>query len=330
MLVSNCFRGIRLTKDINSRHIRTLAPQAYALIEGSAKTLINTAGRKLFGPTGEEIVRDVDLGDKYCLITGANGGLGLEMTRCLNARDAHVLMACRNTYAANFASKKVCKNLDRLSTGEVNLASLRSVKNFTDRLVAEDKKFDIVILNAGVFGIPRTLTEDGLETIFQVNYLSQIYMLMNIEKLLAPNARVVFLTSESHRYVNWPLEKRLLPTEEMFSLPASEYTSIKAFNVSKLCCIFAMHYLGYRWMNTGRSVFSATPAPSRCHAIVLRNFARAAGDDSRAFQTLQALRGKRAGARLPSVVPAVRHDAAHGRRARATLREPAPRGQGKT
>ncbi|XP_063358487.1 WW domain-containing oxidoreductase-like [Cydia amplana] len=259
MLVSNCFRGIRLTRHVNCRQIRTLAPQAYALIAGSAKTLINTAGRKLFGPTSDEIVRDVDLGDKYCLITGANGGLGLEMTRCLNERDAHVLMACRNTYAANFASKKVCKNLDRLSTGEVNLASLRSVKNFTDRLVAEDKKFDIVILNAGVFGIPRTITEDGLETIFQVNYLSQIYMLMNIEKLLSPNARIVFLTSESHRYVNWPLEKRLLPTEEMFSLPASEYTSIKAFNVSKLCCIFAMHYLGYRWMNTGRSVFSGTP-----------------------------------------------------------------------
>ncbi|XP_063376340.1 WW domain-containing oxidoreductase-like [Cydia fagiglandana] len=259
MLVSNCFRGIRLSKHINSRHIRSLAPQAYTVIERSAKTVMNTAERKLFGPTGEEIVRDVELGDKYCLITGANGGLGLEMTRCLNARGAHVLMACRNTYAATFASKKVCKNLDRLSIGEVNLASLRSVKNFTDWLVAEDKKFDVVILNAGVFGIPRTLTEDGLETIFQVNYLSQIYMLMNIEKLLAPNARIVFLTSESHRYVYWPLEKRLMPTEEMFSLPANEYTSIKAFNISKLCCIFAMHYLGYRWMNTGRSVFSATP-----------------------------------------------------------------------
>lgn len=59
----------------------------------------------------------------------------------------------------------------------------------------------MVILNAGVFGIPWSLTEDGIETTFQVNYLGHVYMLMNIEKILAPNARVVFLSSESHRYL---------------------------------------------------------------------------------------------------------------------------------
>lgn len=56
-----------------------------------------------------------------------------------------------------------------------------------------------MILNAAVFGIPWTLTEDGFETAFQVNYLSQYYLLMRLEKMLAPNARVVFTSSESHR-----------------------------------------------------------------------------------------------------------------------------------
>lgn len=58
-----------------------------------------------------------------------------------------------------------------------------------------------MILNAAVFGLPWTLTVDMLETSFQVNYLSQIYLLMNIEQILALDARVVFMSSESHRSV---------------------------------------------------------------------------------------------------------------------------------
>lgn len=58
-----------------------------------------------------------------------------------------------------------------------------------------------MLLNAAVFGLPWTLTEDGLETTFQVNYLSQYYLLMNIEKILAPDVRVVFVSSDSHRFV---------------------------------------------------------------------------------------------------------------------------------
>lgn len=59
----------------------------------------------------------------------------------------------------------------------------------------------MVILNAAVFGLPWTLTEDSLETTFQVNYLSHAYLLMNIEKILALDARVVFVSSDSHRLV---------------------------------------------------------------------------------------------------------------------------------
>lgn len=45
----------------------------------------------------------------------------------------------------------------------------------------------------------------------------------------------------------------------MVSLPKSQYTSIRAYNISKLCAIYFMHYLSYRWLNTGKSVFCAHP-----------------------------------------------------------------------
>lgn len=63
------------------------------------------------------------------------------------------------------------------------------------------RKIDIVILNAATFGLPWTVTEDGLETIFQVNFFSQYYLLMCLDKILSSDVRVVFTSSESHRCI---------------------------------------------------------------------------------------------------------------------------------
>ncbi|XP_028162840.1 WW domain-containing oxidoreductase-like isoform X2 [Ostrinia furnacalis] len=213
---------------------------------------------RIHGPTAEEVVKDIDLSGKTCLITGANSGVGLEMTRCMSARNCSVLMACRNAYAANVVRNSSDKP-HLLHFYETNLASLKSVKKTSDEILSRNQNIDIVILNAGVFGLPWTLTDDGLETTFQVNYLSQYYLLMNIEKILAPNARVVFVSSESHRNIKWSMENILTPHKDILSLPEEEYTSIRAYNVSKLCGLLAMHYLGYRWLNTGKQVFSAHP-----------------------------------------------------------------------
>ncbi|XP_026757082.2 WW domain-containing oxidoreductase-like [Galleria mellonella] len=214
---------------------------------------------RIHGAPVDQITNDIDLTNKTCLITGANNGIGLEMTKCLNSNGCNVLMASRNSYAANNIIKYVVEKNDLLRFYDINLASLKSVKNCCNAILKNEQKIDMVILNAGVFGLPWTLTEDGLETTFQVNYLSQIYLLMNIEKLLTPDARVIFVSSESHRNVNWTLHNTLAPTEDLVSLPKNKYTSIKAYNISKLCGILAMHYLGYRWLNTGKAVFCAHP-----------------------------------------------------------------------
>ncbi|VVD01747.1 unnamed protein product [Leptidea sinapis] len=214
---------------------------------------------RIHGPTADEVMGDADLSDKTCLITGANSGIGLEVTRCLNKRDCRVLMACRNPYEARIVAKNVCEKPNNLKMYEINLASLASVEKCSENIIKQEKNIDILILNAATFGLPWSLTEDGLETTFQVNFLSQYFLLLRLEELLSPNARVIFTSSESHRNINWPIEKRLSPTIEDLSLPQKEYTTIKSYNISKLCGLLAMHYLGYRWLYTGRSVFCAHP-----------------------------------------------------------------------
>lgn len=85
------------------------------------------------------MTKGLDLKDKTCLITGANSGVGLEMTKCLNLCGCTVLMACRNTYAASVVAKNTCLKPDSLRLYELNLASLRSVRKCSDDLLNKEK-----------------------------------------------------------------------------------------------------------------------------------------------------------------------------------------------
>lgn len=62
----------------------------------------------------------------------------------------------------------------------------------------------MLICNAAVFGAPWSLTEDGLESTFQVNHLGHFYLVQLLEDVLRQSspARVVVVSSESHRLVN--------------------------------------------------------------------------------------------------------------------------------
>lgn len=59
----------------------------------------------------------------------------------------------------------------------------------------------MLILNAGVLSVPFDLTVDNIESAFQANHLSHFYLTLLLKPQLveAKTARVVVLSSESHR-----------------------------------------------------------------------------------------------------------------------------------
>lgn len=71
--------------------------------------------------------------------------------------------------------------------------------NSSDTKCLMYRKLDILVLNAGVFGLPFSLTHDGYETTFQVNHLSHMYMTLLLEPQLCQGSRVIVVSSESHR-----------------------------------------------------------------------------------------------------------------------------------
>lgn len=88
-----------------------------------------------------QVVKDIDLSNKSCLITGATSGIGLEMVRCLHARNCDVIMACRNVYKAQNVAKALAlgNRENKLKIYEVNLGSLKSVTKCSQEIIRNEK-----------------------------------------------------------------------------------------------------------------------------------------------------------------------------------------------
>lgn len=139
---------------------------------------------------------------------------------------------------------------------QVDLSSLQSCRKFCEDVRLQYKCFDFLILNAGVFGLPHTLTEDGFETTFQVCHLSHFYITLQLEDLLSLESRVIILSSESHRFANLPTVGL---AREHLSPPSSKFYSMYQYNNAKLCNVLFAHELARRWRSKGICVFVLHP-----------------------------------------------------------------------
>src|SRR3954452_17881519 len=96
-----------------------------------------------------------NLEGRVAVVTGANGGLGLETARALAGAGAHVVMAARNRDKAAEAVADIRGGVPDASLELVglDLGSLASVREAADRILAAHERIDILVNNAGVMGI---------------------------------------------------------------------------------------------------------------------------------------------------------------------------------
>jgi len=139
---------------------------------------------------------------RTAVVTGANGGLGLETARALAAAGAHVVMAARNQEKAAGAVEDIRRSAPAasLEVVELDLGSLASVRRAAEQTLATHERIDLLVNNAGVMGIPESATADGFEMQFGTNHLGHYALtaLLMPAVLAAPAARVVTVTSTAH------------------------------------------------------------------------------------------------------------------------------------
>jgi NAD(P)-dependent dehydrogenase (short-subunit alcohol dehydrogenase family) len=143
-----------------------------------------------------------DLTGRTAVVTGANGGLGLETARALAVAGANVVMAARNQEKTANAEANIRSGAPdaSLEIVQLDLGSLASVREAGEQILARHEAIDVLVNNAGVMGIPERRTVDGFEMQFGVDHLGHFAITAQLMPALlrADAARIVTVTSSAH------------------------------------------------------------------------------------------------------------------------------------
>ncbi|XP_065293270.1 retinol dehydrogenase 12-like isoform X2 [Dermacentor albipictus] len=160
------------------------------------------AGTKLYLRWTKGIYNGINRMDgKTVIVTGGNAGIGKETAKELARRGARVILACRSPAKGQRAAEDILVETGcSVVVRQLDLCSLKSVRQFADDIVRNERRLDVLINNAGIFPDRIQLTEDGYEECFQANYLGHFLLTLLLTDLLKKSApsRVVNLTSFLH------------------------------------------------------------------------------------------------------------------------------------
>ncbi|TWH03852.1 short-subunit dehydrogenase [Nocardioides sp. J9] len=171
------------------------------------------------------------------VITGSNGGLGLETARILGSRGAEVVMACRNVEKAEAAARTVPGyDKGRVEVRRLDVSDLSSVRSFVADLSADGRPVDVLVNNAGVLGVPYALSAEGVEMHFATNYVGHFALTLGLLPLLTD--RVVVVSSREHRSGRIDLAD--------LGWLQRPYRPFQAYGDSKLACLLFMRELDRR------------------------------------------------------------------------------------
>lgn len=195
----------------------------------------------------------MDLTDKSCLVTGASSGLGLAVSKKLANRGAHVILLCRDSAKGEKAIEAIKMEKPDASVELMlcDLASMASIRQFIGRFKAEHAQLDLLFNNAAVMKRRRTVTEDGFEMMFQVNYLAPFMFMNAFVDLLKKGSSSQVISNTLPSY------SLRLDLDDLQS--TRRYRMYNDFFLTKLCLFFATLEFARRHEEDGITTFMAVP-----------------------------------------------------------------------
>jgi NAD(P)-dependent dehydrogenase (short-subunit alcohol dehydrogenase family) len=197
-----------------------------------------------------------DLSGVTAVVTGASGGIGLEVARGLAATGAHVVLAVRSAGRGRSAASAI-REASPAASVEVlalDLADLASVRRFAGALGSRSGGLGLLVNNAGVASPSLQRTADGFELDFGTNHLGHFALtgLLLPIILCSPKARVITVTSLAHR------RGRI----DFGSLDGSRgYSPARAYAQSKLANVLFAYELQRRLSQAGADQLSVACHP---------------------------------------------------------------------
>ena len=196
---------------------------------------------------------------KVVVITGASDGIGAAASRALASHGHRVVVVGRSPEK----TARIARELGA-DSHVADFADLEAVRKLAAALEAAYPRIDVLANNAGgVFGGPRTLTRDGHEITFQVNYLAPFLLThLLLDRLTSSRATVVNTSSSGNRLGRVDLDN--LDGEK-------RYRAVAAYSTAKLAQILFAKELDRRYGDQGLASVAFNPGN------ISTNFARQPG-----------------------------------------------------
>ncbi|MET0287541.1 MAG: SDR family NAD(P)-dependent oxidoreductase [Polyangiales bacterium] len=189
-------------------------------------------------------------------MTGANAGLGYQLSATLARQGAHVLMACRSPDRAERAREQLLADVPgaRATILPLDLASPASIRGLGALVSQHAGQLDLLIHNAGVFGVPLARTDAGHEMHFATNYLGPFALTGVLTPFFrdAEGSRIVFVGSLAHRLFRLRLDELNFQTG---------YQKWAAYGRSKLALMAYTLELNRRLRTRGSKIIALSAHP---------------------------------------------------------------------
>lgn len=193
---------------------------------------------------------------KIAIVTGANSGIGYEVTLGLIKKGFEVIMACRNIKKAEEAKVKILQQYPaaKINLMKIDTSSLKEVKKFADQFKSQYQNLHLLINNAGIMMSPHKVSEDGYENQFATNYIGHFALTGLLLPILTSTAgsRIISLSSLSYKW------SEIIFDDFHFK---KGYSKTKAYGQSKRACLMFAFELQRRLSAAGHETLSIAAHP---------------------------------------------------------------------
>lgn len=195
------------------------------------------------------------------LITGASSGLGLAVSKRFAGLGADTIVVCRTRAAGERTVAEIREEVPGAATRSLvcDLASLTSIDRLVADLAADGASLDLLFNNAAVMKRERTVTGDGFETMFQVNYLAPFILMTSLLDLVRASPTHLVLGNGR------PADKLRLDFDDLQF--EATYRMYDSFFRTKLCLLLACLELADRAEGEGVNIHMADPGPFKSDLV---------------------------------------------------------------
>ena len=198
--------------------------------------------------------RTSEMSGKVVMVTGANSGMGKEISFALAAKGATLVMVSRDAARGEAARADVQLRTgnDKVELLVADLSSQQSIHHLVQEFESRHDRLHVLINNAGASLKTRTQTVDGLETVFATNHLAP-FLLTN---LLLP----VLTKSAPARIITVSSGAQVMAKIDFDDLQAGrKYAEIPVYNRSKLANVVFTYELARRIAGSGVTANALEP-----------------------------------------------------------------------